>query len=236
MQQERQARHGWSERERRQLFDAVEQAMRERMPLRRAFEWFAEQTGRKTNSVRNYYYTEQRRQNPDRGTSFTPFDEQELEMLLDAMAKGRAQGKSVRRIALELSDGDERGMLRFQNKYRSMVKKDPARIREREQQAAMTDDLAQTLQRQQKERGELLGRFMQNIVRSGKYGELLLNGLNGLMECCEGAPGETYAWKKLAALNHRFVQQEGIARISGMEEYVAALRKCLEALQAESAK
>ena len=109
MQQERQARHGWSEQERQALFLAAEQAMQEHIPIKRVFEHFAMRTGRKANSVRNYYYTEQKRRQPGHKASFIPFEEQELERMLEAMVRGRAQGKSVRSIALELSGGDERG-------------------------------------------------------------------------------------------------------------------------------
>ena len=40
MQQERQARHGWSEQERQALFLAAEQAMQEHIPIKRVFEHF----------------------------------------------------------------------------------------------------------------------------------------------------------------------------------------------------
>ena len=72
-------------------------------------------------------------------------------------------------------------------------------------------------------------RFMRNIVRSGKHGVLLLAGLNGLLE--GGSRGDRAAEEalgELAALNRAFVQQDGMARISVLEEYVASLQKCLE--------
>lgn len=230
MQQERQARHGWSEQERQALFLAAEQAVQEHIPIKRVFEHFAMRTGRKANSVRNYYYTEQKRRQPSHKASFIPFEEQELERMLEAMVRGRAQGKSVRSIALELSGGDERGMLRFQNKYRSLMKRDPGRILKKEQE--LLHDVGQDTGREltrQTQKDQQLHRFMRNIVRSGKHGVLLLTGLNGLLEGGSGGDrAADEALGELAALNRAFVQQDGMARISVLEEYVASLQKCLE--------
>lgn len=228
MQQERQVRHGWSEQERQALFLAAEQAIREHIPVKRVFEHFAARTGRKVNSVRNYYYTEQKRRQPGHKASFVPFDEPELERMLEAMVRGRAQGRSVRSIALELSGGDERGMLRFQNKYRSLMKRDPGRILEKEREL-LHGETPKEGETRQMQSARLVQRFMRNIVRSGRYGEMLMTGLNGLLECCDGGNGGvSKAWEEMAALNRAFVEQDGMARISMLEEYAAALNECLK--------
>ena len=41
------------------------------------------------------------------------------------MLKVQAEGKSVRGIALQMANGDKKTMLRYQNKYRSLIKTDP---------------------------------------------------------------------------------------------------------------
>lgn len=47
---------GWRESERELLFDGVREARRSGKPLKAVFEDVATQTGRKANSIRNYYY------------------------------------------------------------------------------------------------------------------------------------------------------------------------------------
>ena len=55
-------------------------------------------------------------------SAFTPFTQEEIDALLEHILCGQAQGKSVRACALELGQGDTSAMLRYQNKYRSMVR------------------------------------------------------------------------------------------------------------------
>ena len=66
-------------------------------------------TGRKPNSVRNYYYTVLCRQSPAEAASvarFTPFTPSEMEQLLRDVLCAQAEGGSVRACALQLAEGD----------------------------------------------------------------------------------------------------------------------------------
>ncbi|MGI6706015.1 MAG: hypothetical protein ACOX6S_07055 [Clostridia bacterium] len=142
--------NGWKEQDVKQLLMEI-RACRERgEALRVAFERVAERTGRKYNTVRNFYYTYKkelggedlmdaadrtinRGEDPeevggqvsgDNTIRFIPFTEQEKWDLMVAMLEAQGQGRSVRGCALELGKGDKTKMLRYQNKYRNMLKSD----------------------------------------------------------------------------------------------------------------
>ena len=55
-----------------------------------------------------------------------PFTEPEVEQLVENVLRGRAKGQSVRACLQELSGGDHSLMLRYQNKYRSVLKNRPS--------------------------------------------------------------------------------------------------------------
>ena len=49
-------------------------------------------------------------------------------MLLETVLHGQAQGMSVRSITMQMGGGDKKAMLRYQNKYRSLVKNNPEAV------------------------------------------------------------------------------------------------------------
>jgi len=117
-------RTGWKDDEKLMLWDEVKKAQKIGAPLKRVFETVAQNTGRKPNSVRNYYYmkvkeTGEIEQKP---STFTPFGRDEIYMLLRELLTSGARGESIRGASLKLADGDKTLMLRYQNKYRSLVK------------------------------------------------------------------------------------------------------------------
>lgn len=124
---------GWRESERELLFDGVREARRSGKPLKAVFEDVATQTGRKANSIRNYYYARLRSDETlhDRegSAAFVPFSEPEIDALLREVLTSQAKGVSVRACTLSMGHGDTKAMLRYQNKYRSIVKNDPARVK-----------------------------------------------------------------------------------------------------------
>ena len=136
--QARVGRSGWSDEETRALMDAAHRARAAGRPLREVFDAAAFRTGRKPNSIRNYYYACSRMEEGARRERFTPFGDDEAENLAEAILTARAAGQSVRACVMRLSGGDQRLMLRLQNKYRAMLKSRPdviarvmARLRER---------------------------------------------------------------------------------------------------------
>lgn len=102
------------------------------------FEEYATQTGRAKGSVRNYYYAllkngGEEAQKILAGTGLKaeepkPFTDEETDKILRAVLAAKSRGVSVRRAVLDLSEGDDKLMLRYQNKYRNVMAKQPQRI------------------------------------------------------------------------------------------------------------
>ena len=125
-------RSGWSEAENQLLWETAEEAQQQGLPLKAVFDRIAEQTGRRPNSIRNYYYAQVREhgevgQHPAR---FVPFTQQEVDWLMEQVLIARAAGQSVRACLQKLSGGDHSLMLRYQNKYRAVIKSRPEYVRE----------------------------------------------------------------------------------------------------------
>ena len=122
--------NGWNEEHIAILERELQRAQENGESLRPAFERTALATGRKPNSIRNYYYTTYRAQKGERaGRSFEVFTGEQVHQLLSFMLQAQAEGKSVRRAAMELGKFDHSAMLRCQNKYRSLVKTRPEVVR-----------------------------------------------------------------------------------------------------------
>ena len=119
---------GWTEQEDRALLNCVLDARKTRQPLKTAFDTIAAQTDRRPNSVRNHYYTQLK---PVEKTepAFLPFSEDETDRLLNAVLLALSNGQSVRACTLTMAGGDTRRMLRYQNKYRALLKTQPERVR-----------------------------------------------------------------------------------------------------------
>lgn len=107
--------------------------------LTRIFEEYANDTGRAKGSVRNYYYALLKRSDDEevkklldgtelKAESITPFTEEETDKILRAILREKSKGVSVRRAVLNLAGGDDKLMLRYQNKYRNVLAKQPERI------------------------------------------------------------------------------------------------------------
>lgn len=123
-------RGGWQQDEIDILFSAVAEAAEAGRPLRDVFADVAVRLRRKPNSIRNYYYARVRRQ-PElcpRQTPFRAFTGEEVDWLLQQVLMGRGRGESVRACVSRLADGDRAGMLRYQNKYRSVLKHKPEKL------------------------------------------------------------------------------------------------------------
>ncbi len=123
-------RAGWQSAETDRLFTAVKEANAAGKPLRSVFESLANDLGRKPNSIRNYYYAclRQQPEGAPRTPAFQPFTPEETRELLRQVLLPRARGQSVRASVMELSHGSHSRMLRYQNKYRTILKSRPELI------------------------------------------------------------------------------------------------------------
>lgn len=127
----RPARSGWQQEETDLLWKEIREAAESGAPLRSVFERMGQTLGRKPNSVRNYYYMQLRDRGGEdlrRAAPFETFTEEEVHDLIRQVLMARGRGQSVRRCVMDLSHGDKALMLRYQNKYRSVLRKKPGLI------------------------------------------------------------------------------------------------------------
>lgn len=130
---------GWQQEEIDLLFSAVSEAAEQGKPLRDVFADVGATLSRKPNSIRNFYYARVR-ETPGlavRQTPFHSFTKDEVHHLLRQVLIGRGKGQSVRACVTELANGDRTGMLRYQNKYRSILKNKPEMLMEVAQELRM---------------------------------------------------------------------------------------------------
>ena len=131
--------NGYTEDEAKNLVRYICEGRKEGKTLSGMFDGYAKKTGRAKGSVRNYYYALLRTSGDDRvkkllrGTGLkaekiTAFSETETDDMLKAILSQKSRGISVRKAVLNLSGGDDKLMLRYQNKYRNVLAKQPERI------------------------------------------------------------------------------------------------------------
>ncbi len=124
---------GFSETERKNFIKFMKD--NEYKGLSTAFKEYAQISGRAKGSVRNYYYktvnecknNEKLRVKLGVSTTMFPnfikeFQDSESRELLKIVLKGIGEGKSVRSTILKLSNNDSKLALRYQNKYRNLLK------------------------------------------------------------------------------------------------------------------
>ena len=122
------SRNGWTQEETDLLWKEIHTALDAGTPLRGVFDRTGEALGRKPNSVRNYYYMQMREKGGGemkRAAPFDTFSDEEIHDLLRKVLVGRGNGRSVRACVMEMSGGDRSRMLRYQNKYRAILRKKP---------------------------------------------------------------------------------------------------------------
>ncbi len=125
---------GWQADEDALLFEEVKRAREGNQSLKAVFERVSIITGRKPNSIRNYYYARIKEIDGGLGAdlhnpAFIPFTDDEIVDLLRTVLSAQAKGQSVRACTLDMGDGDNRAMLRYQNKYRSLIKSNEQLVR-----------------------------------------------------------------------------------------------------------
>lgn len=138
--------NGYTKEEAQSLVKYVCEGKGQGKTLTRIFEEYAKNSGRARGSVRNYYYAllkstdneEVRRILQDtqlKAEESRPFTDEETDKILKAILKERSKGISVRRAVLNLANGDDKLMLRYQNKYRNVLAKQPEKIKKLMQEA-----------------------------------------------------------------------------------------------------
>lgn len=132
--------NGYTEEEAAGLIEYIYTGRNAGKTLSYLFETYGRAHNRAKGSVRNYYYAFLKNRGDARvqrilegknlkAGEIKPFTEQEADEMLRKVLLEKSKGVSVRRAIRTLSDGDEKLMLRMQNKYRNLVKKQPERVR-----------------------------------------------------------------------------------------------------------
>ena len=131
--------NGYTEEEATGLIEYIYAGKNAGKTLTWLFETYGKEHGRAKGSVRNYYYNFLKSTSDDRvnrildgknlqAGSIRPFTEEETDEMLKAVLAEKRKGISVRKAIMNVSGGDGRLMLRMQNKYRNLVKKQPERV------------------------------------------------------------------------------------------------------------
>lgn len=132
--------NGYTEEEAKNLVDFIKAGKQKGKTLTYLFESYGLQNGRAKGSVRNYYYALMKNEKGDErivrlldGSELSvekirEFTEEETDEALRSILAEKSKGLSVRRAIFNLAAGDDKLMLRLQNKYRNTLKKEPARL------------------------------------------------------------------------------------------------------------
>lgn len=130
--------NGYSEQEARALIDFIAEGKKRGEALSALFASYGKKCGRAAGSVRNYYYQflkcedarakEILRGKRLRAEKIRAFSNEERNEMLKKILSERSKGYSVRRAIANVCAGNEKQMLRYQNKYRNLVKKQPELI------------------------------------------------------------------------------------------------------------
>lgn len=133
--------NGYTEEEAKNLIEYIWEGKKAGKTLTWLFAQYGARNGRAKGSVRNYYYALMKSTQDERVVKmldgknlsvekireFTP---EETDEALKSILAEKSKGISVRRAIANVSKGDEKLMLRLQNKYRNVLKKEPTRIAE----------------------------------------------------------------------------------------------------------
>ncbi len=132
--------NGYTEEEAKTLVEYIKEGRSKGKTLTYLFESYGLRHGRAKGSVRNYYYALMKNERGDErivklldGSELSvekirEFSPEETEEVLRSILAEKSKGMSVRKAIFNLSKGDDKLMLRLQNKYRNMLKKQPERI------------------------------------------------------------------------------------------------------------
>ena len=132
--------NGYTEEEAKSLVDYIKEGKRKGKTLTYLFATYGLEHGRAKGSVRNYYYALMKNERGDErivklldGSQLSvekikEFSPEETDEVLRSILREKSKGISVRRAIFNLSGGDDKLMLRLQNKYRNMLKKQPEKI------------------------------------------------------------------------------------------------------------
>ena len=180
--------NGYTEEEAKNLVEFVRDGKKSGMTLSGLFESYAKKTGRAKGSVRNYYYAllrssgDKRVKNLLNGTGLKAekiiqFSEAETDEMLKEILKQKSKGVSVHKAVLNLAGGDDKLMLRYQNKYRNIAAKQPERIERLMRECGLKSGSDEARERIEEEINGLYDRLAASLKEENKKLTKLLKRL-----------------------------------------------------------
>ena len=127
--------NGYTEEEAKNLVEFIKEGRGKGKSLTYLFATYGAQNGRAKGSVRNYYYALMKNEKKDQrivklldGSQLSvekirEFTPEETDEAIRSILAEKSKGTSVRRAIFNLAKGDDKLMLRLQNKYRNTLKK-----------------------------------------------------------------------------------------------------------------
>lgn len=156
--------NGYTEEEAKTLVEYIKEGKRKGKTLTYLFATYGLEHGRAKGSVRNYYYALMKNERADErivklldGSELSvekikEFSPEETDEVLRSILKEKSKGLSVRRAIFNLSGGDDKLMLRLQNKYRNTLKKQPERLAEMAKELGLIEEAESLRAPQRQER------------------------------------------------------------------------------------
>ncbi len=156
--------NGYTEEEARSLVDYIKEGKSKGKTLTYLFETYGLNHGRAKGSVRNYYYALMKNEKQDErivklldGSQLSvekirEFTKEETDRAIRSILAEKSKGVSVRRAIFNLSKGDDKLMLRLQNKYRNTLKKEPQKIAEIAKEMGLDDDAERFLAKEKRKK------------------------------------------------------------------------------------
>ncbi len=144
--------NGYTEEEAKNLVEYIKEGKRKGKTLTYLFETYGMHNGRAKGSVRNYYYALMKNEKGDErivkllnGSELSvekirEFTDEETDDAIRSILAEKSKGLSVRRAIFNLANGDDKLMLRLQNKYRNTLKKEPMRIANIAKEMGLTEE------------------------------------------------------------------------------------------------
>ena len=171
--------NGYTEEEATGLIEYIYSGKNAGKTLSYLFETYGASHNRAKGSVRNYYYSFLKKRDDSRvkrilegkdlkAGSVKPFTEEETDEMLRRILCERKKGLSVRRAIMNVSDGDERLMLRMQNKYRNLLKKQPERIAKAAEEAGIPEERTFLQRKLEREIDALYSRLALDLRRENE--------------------------------------------------------------------
>ncbi len=171
--------NGYTEEEATGLIEYIYTGKNAGKTLSYLFETYGREHSRAKGSVRNYYYAFLKKQEDSRvrrileGKNLTageikPFTEEETDEMLKKILSERKKGYSVRRAIINVCGGDEKLMLRMQNKYRNLLKKQPERVEKAAREVGITEEKSFLQRKLEREIDELYSRLAIDLRRENE--------------------------------------------------------------------